>query len=74
MARSKYEKGIEELIDSINTKTGLNYRTDYSVYHGGWNLYYLNEHGGHITGKYGFDYRLSSKEMVQRLLGILSAL
>lgn len=74
MARSKYRKEIEGLIESINKRTGQNYMTDYSVYHGGWNLYYLNEHRGHVTGKYGFGYRLSSKEMVQRLRGILSAL
>lgn len=74
MARSKYRKEIEGLIESINKRTGQNYMTDYSAYYGGWNLYRLNEHSGHDTGLYGFDYRLSSKEMVQRLRGILSAL
>lgn len=71
---SKYRKEIEGLIESLNSKTGMNYITDYSVYYGGWNLYYLNTHSGHDTGLYGFHYRLSSKEMVQRLRGILSAL
>ena len=74
MARSKYRKEIEGLIESLNNKTGMNYMTDYEPHYGGWNLYRLNEHGGHVTGQYGFDYRLSSKEIVQRLRGILSAL
>lgn len=71
---SKYRKEIEGLIESINTKTGQNYMTDYSVYCGGWNLYRLNEHSGHDTGLYGFDYRLNSKEMVAYLRGLLVAL
>ena len=74
MARSKYRKEIEGLIESLNNLTGMNYTTDYAPHYGGWNLYRLNEHSGHDTGLYGFDYRLSSKEMVQRLRGILSAL
>lgn len=74
MARSKYRKEIEGLIESLNKKTGLNYITDYSVFYGGWNLYRLNEHSGHDTGLYGFNYRLSSKEMVAYLRGLLVAL
>lgn len=74
MARRTYRKEIEALIESLNTRTGLNYMTNYSQFYGGWNLFYLNSHGGHSTGQYGFDYRLSSREMIQRLRGILSAL
>ncbi len=74
MARSKYRKEIEELIEYLNKKTGMNYMTDYAPYYGGWNLYRLNERRGHCTGLYGFDYRRSSKEMVAYLRGLLVAL
>ena len=74
MARSKYRKEIEGLIESLNNLTGMNYMTNYSVYYGGWNLYRLNEHSGHCTGMYGFDYRLSNKEMVAYLRGVLIGL
>lgn len=74
MARSKYRKEIEGLIESLNNKTGMNYMTNYSVYYGGWNLYRLNEHSGHDTGLYGFDYRLNNKEMVAYLRGLLIGL
>lgn len=74
MARSKYRKEIEELIESLNNKTGMNYMTDYAPHYGGWNLYRLNEHSGHDTGLCGFDRRLSSKEMVAYLRGLLVGL
>lgn len=74
MARSKYRKEIECLIESLNNKTGMNYMTDYAPHYGGWNLYRLNEHSGHDTGLYGFYYRRSSKEMVAYLRGLLVAL
>lgn len=74
MARSKYRKEIEELIEYLNNKTGMNYTTDYAPHYGGWNLYRLNEHSGHCSGMYGFDYRLSNKEMVAYLRGLLVAL
>ena len=74
MARSKYRKEIEGLIESLNSKTGMNYMTDYAPHYGGWNLYRLNEHSGHCSGMYGFDYRRSNKEMVAYLRGLLVAL
>lgn len=74
MARSKYRKEIEGLIESLNEKTGMNYMTDYAPYYGGWNLYRLNEHSGHCSGVYGFDYRRGNKEMVAYLRGLLIGL
>ena len=74
MARSKYRKEIDGLIEYLNNKTGMNYMTDYAPYYGGWNLYRLNEHSGHSTGIYGFYTRISSKEMIAYLRGILLAL
>lgn len=74
MARSKYRKEIEGLIESLNNLTGLNYMTDYAPHYGGWNLYRLNEHSGPCSGMYGFDYRLSNKEMVAYLRGLLIGL
>lgn len=74
MARSKYRKEIEGLIESLNKKTGMNYITDYAPHYGGWNLYRLNECSGHCSGLYGFDYRRSNKEMVAYLRGLLIGL
>lgn len=74
MARSKYRKEIEELIEYLNNKTGMNYMTDYAPHYGGWNLYRLNERNGHCSGLYGFDYRRSNKEMVAYLRGLLIGL
>ena len=71
MARSKYRKEIECLIEELNNRTGCEYKTDFAPHYGGWNLYIIVENGGHTIGKYGFDYRISSKEMVQRLKSIL---
>jgi hypothetical protein len=74
MARSKYRKEIELLIESLNNLTGMNYMTDYAPHYDGWNLCRLNEHSGHCTGLYGFDYRRSNKEMVAYLRGLLIGL
>ena len=74
MARRNYRKEIYGLLEIINKSTGMNYIADYTPHGIGWNLYCLNSHSGRSKGKYGFDYKMNGKEMVQRLLGIISAL
>ena len=74
MARRNYRKEIFGLLEIINKETGVNYMADYVPHYGGWSLYLLNSHGERSKGKYGFDYKISGKEMVQRLIGIISAL
>ena len=74
MARRNYRKEIDGLLDIINKESEINYIADYIPHGIGWSLYCLNSHSGRSKGKYGFDYRISGKEMVQRLIGIISAL
>ena len=74
MTRSKYKKEIDGLIESLNNKTGMNYMANDDPQSGGWNLYRVNEYSGRCPGTYGFYYRLSNKEMVAYLRGLLIGL
>jgi hypothetical protein len=74
MAKSKYRKEIEGLIESLNKKTGMNYTTNFAPHYGGWNLYQKDSHGGQHACELGFYSRISSKEMVYYLEGVLNAL
>lgn len=74
MARSKYRKEIEGLIEMLNQKTELNYTTDFAPHYGGWCLYQKDSHGGQHSGEYGFYSRVGSREMISYLNGLLNAL
>lgn len=74
MAKSKYRKQIEGLIESLNKQIGSNYTTDFAPHYGGWCLYQKDAHGGQHACELGFYSRISSKEMVIYLEGVLNAL
>lgn len=56
------------MVDAINKKTGRDYRLNYSPFYGG---YYLEFNEG---SQNTFGYRLSAKEMLVHLTGILDGL
>ena len=62
---------IQRQIDALNEVLGTNYRTDYSPYYGGYNLYVVTNGGGHNRDYLGFDDRKSAKEMSAYLGGLL---
>ena len=66
---------IEAMVKRLARITGIPYVTDYCHHYGGYNLYYVPKgQTGHSRGKYGFDYRKSTKEMLCYMEGLLCGL
>lgn len=65
---------IEKMVAELAEATKKPYDTDFNSCYGGWNLYYQSESGGHSRGTFGFDYRLSTKEMIAYMNGVLKGL
>jgi len=66
------KKDVMERLGYVNKILKTDYRSDFASHYGGWNMYLVdNRNGGHYRGKYGFDYRKTTREFYQYLLGII---
>ena len=65
------EKDVQRKLALVNEQLGTHYQTDNAPQYGGYNLYLVGENSGHYRGSLGFDVRISAKEMVAYLIGVL---
>lgn len=68
------KKHVEERVKFLNKLTGKNFVCDYAPQYGGWSMYEKLPSGGHTRSYFGFDDRKSTKEFMEYLYGINTAL
>lgn len=68
------KKQVEDRVKFLNELTGKNFICDYAPQYGGWSMYEKLPSGGCARSYFGFDDRKSTKEFMEYLYGINTAL